>query len=76
MACPQVLCGGDTLHIWSVAANVLLIEYSTVFSKESRTADEKSSSYLGLELIIFIIKISMTECHTGPQIWADILERP
>jgi hypothetical protein len=40
MACPQVVDGGDGLHVWRVAANIL--------NKQSRTADKGWSSILGV----------------------------
>jgi hypothetical protein len=40
MARPQVPDGGDILQVWSVAANIL--------NKQSRTADKRWSSSLGV----------------------------
>jgi hypothetical protein len=63
----QVADGGDGLQIWRVAASIL--------NKQSRTANKKWSSSLGLTTHRTKKKKIAMKCHKAPQTWMDYLDK-
>jgi hypothetical protein len=68
MACPQVGDGGDGVHIWRVAVNIL--------NKQSWTANMGWSPSLGVGLTTPHHKNKLvTKCHKRHQTWTYSLEK-
>jgi hypothetical protein len=70
MARPQVADGGDGLQIWRVAANIL--------NKQSRTADKRWSSSLGLVVGLTTPHRKnkfVTKDHKKPRTWTESLDK-
>jgi hypothetical protein len=70
MTCPQVVDGGDELHIWRVAANIL--------NKQLRTASNRWSSgwELGMRLKLLAVKNKfVTRSYKGPWTWMESFDK-